>query len=113
MPVSVATYGQLVLEDPEGRWEYWCGRPRRKPEMTQAHEHLGRWLAMLLIREIDINPFGAAPRKIIALDAPVVLYGPEIREAGLPEPAIRPYPSQLEGDGSFEAGTTVTIRPEG
>src|SRR5437660_1315981 len=40
MAVSVATYERLVLEDPEGRWEYWCGRPRRKPDMTANHEHL-------------------------------------------------------------------------
>jgi Uma2 family endonuclease len=57
MPVSEATFEQLALEDPEGLWELACGRPRRKPEMTQEHNHAARRLAMLLSRQVDLEQF--------------------------------------------------------
>ena len=46
------------------------------------------------IREIDINPLLATPSGVIALDARVVLHNPGARDAELPRPAIRPYPTE-------------------
>jgi len=46
------------------------------------------------IREIEINPLLVGSQQITALDARVVLYGPEVTEEALPRPAIRPYPTQ-------------------
>ena len=43
------------------------------------------------IKEIDINPLLASPERLIALDARVVLHGPEVRESDLPtagDPAV-------------------------
>src|SRR5262249_38086763 len=40
------------------------------------------------IKEIDINPLLASPARLLALDARVVVHGPEIRDADLPRPAI-------------------------
>lgn len=57
MAVSLATYHRLVQEDPEGRWEYWQGRPRRKIGMTAEHEHLGSRLARLIIAQSNADDF--------------------------------------------------------
>jgi len=51
--VSEETFRQLALEDPEGHWELYCGRPRRKPGMTFAHNHAGVWLTIQLGQQLD------------------------------------------------------------
>lgn len=63
------------------------------------------------IKEIDINPLLASHERIVALDARVVLYEPEVREEDLPQLAIRPYPVQYVSDASLKDGTRVVIRP--
>jgi acetyltransferase len=63
------------------------------------------------VKEIDINPLLAAPNQLIALDARVVLYGPEVDEDALPTLAIRPYPTQYVTPWRLKDGTLVTIRP--
>lgn len=71
------------------------------------------WLVadMPWIREIDINPLLASAKQIVALDARVVLYGPEVSQEELPRLAIRPYPTQYVDDWTTEDGTRVRIRP--
>jgi acetyltransferase len=63
------------------------------------------------ITEIDINPLLAAPDRLLALDARVVVYGVEMREDALPKLAIRPYPAQYVTRWTLKDGTPVTIRP--
>ena len=63
------------------------------------------------IREIDINPLLVSPEGMVALDARVVLHGPEISEEQLPKLAIRPYPSQYAYPWKLKDGTSVIIRP--
>jgi len=63
------------------------------------------------IKEIDINPLLASPDGLIALDARVVVHGPEVAEDQLPATAIRPYPSRYVGRWTMKDGTAVTIRP--
>lgn len=63
------------------------------------------------INEIDINPLFASDRQIIALDARVVLYRPEVQEDALPQLAIRPYPTHYVQPFTAADGTTFTIRP--
>jgi acetyltransferase len=77
------------------------------------------------IKEIDINPLLAAPPPaasspgagepgatgIIALDARIVLHGPDISEDQLPELSIRPYPAQYVSQWTSKTGMPVTIRP--
>jgi len=57
MPVSERTFQQLALEDPEGHWELYCGRLRRKPGMTFAHNHAGVWLTVQLAQQLDRRRF--------------------------------------------------------
>ena len=49
------------------------------------------------IKEIDINPLLASSERLVALDARVVLHGPEVTEDKLPKLAIRPYPVAIRG----------------
>jgi acetyltransferase len=63
------------------------------------------------IKETDINPLLASPTRMMALDARVVVHGPEVREQDLPRLAIRPYPSQYVAQWKLKNGTPVTIRP--
>jgi acetyltransferase len=63
------------------------------------------------IREADINPLLVAGGRLIALDARVVVHGPEVTPETLPEVAIRPYPVQYVTPWQLKDGTPVTIRP--
>jgi acetyltransferase len=63
------------------------------------------------IKEIDINPLFASAEELIALDARVVLYEPEVTEADLPRLAIRPYPNQYIDQYTSNDGNEYTIRP--
>jgi acetyltransferase len=64
------------------------------------------------IKEIDINPLLASPDGLIALDARVVVHGPEIASLDqAPKMAIRPYPTKYVAPWSTKNGTAVTIRP--
>ncbi len=65
-----------------------------------------RWIS-----EIDINPLLASSHQLIALDARVVLYEPDVEEEDLPKLAIRPYPNQYIWDWTTDNGTDVLIRP--
>jgi acetyltransferase len=63
------------------------------------------------IREIDINPLLASPEQLLALDARMVLFSPEVKEEALPRAAIRPYPAQYVFRWTMKDGREVVIRP--
>ncbi len=63
------------------------------------------------IKEIDINPLLASPGSLLALDARVVLYEPEVAEVDLPQLAIRPYPIQHIFPYTDKTGQNYTVRP--
>ncbi|MCE5229592.1 bifunctional acetate--CoA ligase family protein/GNAT family N-acetyltransferase [bacterium] len=62
------------------------------------------------IKEIDINPLLASPDRLVALDARIVLHGPEVKAESLPTVAIRPYPIQYVNQIEV-AGQQVLVRP--
>jgi acetyltransferase len=63
------------------------------------------------IREIDINPLLAAPERIVALDARIILHDSHLSDAELPRTAIRPYPAQYSAPWAMRDGREVLIRP--
>jgi len=65
----------------------------------------------LWIKEIDINPLLASPERLLALDARVIVHGPEISELEIPRPAIRPYPVQYISRWTAKDGDLLTLRP--
>jgi len=90
-------------------------RGRRGVDLAALEEFLVRFSYLVVeqrwIRELDINPVLASPERIVALDARVVLYGPEVQEDQLPRLAIRPYPVQYVKPWTLKNGEPVTIRP--
>jgi acetyltransferase len=63
------------------------------------------------IREIDINPLLASPDRLLALDARVIVYGPEVTAEQLPRFAVRPYPIQYVCPWTMKNGESIIIRP--
>lgn len=63
------------------------------------------------IKEIDVNPLFVSAEHLLALDARIVLYGPETSEAEIPRLAIRPYPLHYVHPWTLRDGTLVTLRP--
>ncbi len=63
------------------------------------------------IKEIDINPLLASPERLLALDARVIVHGPQVLESALPRPAIRPYPSHQVTSWTANDGTALLLRP--
>jgi acetyltransferase len=90
-------------------------RGREAVNLGELEEFLVRFSELVVeqhwIKEIDINPVLASPERIVALDARVVVYGPEVREEQLPQTAIRPYPVQYVKPGVMKNGEPVLIRP--
>ena len=60
MGVSQATYERVALEDNEEQWELVCGRLRRKPAMTMAHNSIQRRMSLQLVRQLPEDRFEVA-----------------------------------------------------
>jgi acetyltransferase len=90
-------------------------RGRKPVDLAALEQLMVRFSALvaeqLWIKEIDINPLLASPDGLIALDARVVLHGPEVVEADIPKTAIRPYPTRYVTPWTMKDGTPVSIRP--
>lgn len=90
-------------------------RGRRPVDIATLERLLVRFSQLVVeqrwIREIDINPLLASPERLLALDARVVLHPPDVSEEDLPQPAIRPYPTQYVWSWTMPDGTPITFRP--
>ncbi len=88
----------------------------RKPVDLPAIERLLVRFSQLIveqrwIREVDINPLLASDERLVALDARIIVHGPEVTVENLPPLPIRPYPMQYVREWRLKDGTPVTIRP--
>jgi acetyltransferase len=63
------------------------------------------------IKEIDINPLLASPDGLVALDARVVVHGPEVSRDQIPKTAVRAYPSRYVAPWTMKDGGSVMVRP--
>jgi len=90
-------------------------RGRKPVDIDALDELLVRFSQLIVeqrwIKEIDINPLLASSDRLVALDARVVVHGPELTEEELPESAIRPYPVKLVSKWTMKDGNDVVIRP--
>jgi acetyltransferase len=62
------------------------------------------------VQEIDINPLFAAPNRIVALDARVLLGPTDLPAEERPRLAILPYPNYLTAPFGLNDGTEVIVR---
>lgn len=90
-------------------------RGRKSVDIAALQDLMVRFSELVVenpsIKEIDINPLLASPERLLALDARVVVHGPEVADDKLPRTAIRPYPTQYVGTWKMKDGEEVTIRP--
>ena len=90
-------------------------RGRRPVDLAALELLLVRFSALVAeqrwIKEIDINPLLASPDGLIALDARVVVHGPEVTLEQIPRMAIRAYPTRYVAPWTMKDGTAVTVRP--
>jgi len=90
-------------------------RGRKAVDLQALEALLVRFSALVAeqhwIKEIDINPLLASPDGLMALDARVVVHGPEVRQEEIPRTAVRPYPTRYVSQWKLKDGTAVTIRP--
>ncbi len=90
-------------------------RGRRAVDLDGLERLLVRFSQLVVeqpwIKEVDINPLLASADGLFALDARVVLHGPDVREADVPRAAIRPYPLQYVGRWRTRRGVDVLFRP--
>jgi acetyltransferase len=90
-------------------------RGRKPVNLAELEQVMVRFSRLVVeqpwIKEIDINPLLATPDRLLALDARVVVHGPEVREEQLPKAAIRPYPNRYISPWSMKDGALVIIRP--
>jgi acetyltransferase len=88
----------------------------RKPVNMEALEQILVRFSQLVVEqpwiaESDINPLLASPKRLLALDARIVLHGSSVALDNLPKPAIRPYPLQYVSSWTMKDGQQVIIRP--
>ena len=90
-------------------------RGRAPVDMAALENILIRFSRMVVeqrwIKEVDINPLVAAPNRVMALDARIVLQDPAVAEDRLPRSAIRPYPARYVSPWQTKNGMQVLIRP--
>lgn len=90
-------------------------RGRKPVDLAALEQLLARFSVLVTeqrwIKEIDINPLLASADGLMALDARIVVHGPEVYEEEIPRTAIRPYPARYVASWTLKDGTPVTIRP--
>jgi len=90
-------------------------RGRESVDLAALEQMLVRFSRLVVeqrwIKEIDINPMLASPERLIALDARVVVHGPEVQKKDLPKLPISPYPTRYVETWTMKDGNPVLIRP--
>jgi acetyltransferase len=115
LPPLNATLARRMIEQTKIYTALKGVRGRASINLSALEELLVRFSQLVVeqkwITEIDINPLLVSPERLLALDARVVVQGPDVAEDTLPHPAIRPYPTQYVSPWKLKDGSPVTIRP--
>lgn len=115
LPPLNTTLAQRLMEQTRifGALKGVRGRPA--VDMAALEQVLVRFSRLLVdqrrIKEMDINPLLASAGHLLALDARIALYGPQVAEKDLPRSAIRPYPARYISRWKMKNGEQVLIRP--
>ena len=90
-------------------------RGRQPVDLAALEQLLVRFSYLIVeqpwIKELDVNPLLASADRLLALDARVIVHGPDVVEDEIPKPAIRPYPNQYVHTWMAKGGEQMVIRP--
>lgn len=90
-------------------------RGRKAVDLAMLEKIMVRFSQLIVehpsIIESDINPLLCSADRLIAVDARFVLHDKSVRDEDIPKPAIRPYPTQYQGELKLKDNTTMSIRP--
>jgi acetyltransferase len=115
LPSLNTTLAQRLMEQTKILTALKGIRGRKAVDLPALEQILVRFSELVVehpeIKETDINPLLASANGLVALDARIILYGPEVQAEDLPRPAIRPYPVEYISSWTIEDGTAVTFRP--
>jgi len=115
LPPLNATLARRMMEQTKIYTALKGVRGRRGVDLVALERLLVRFSQLVVeqkwISEIDINPLIINEKQMIALDARVVVQPLGVKEADLPRPAIRPYPTQYVTTWQMKGNEAVTIRP--
>jgi acetyltransferase len=115
LPPLNATLARRMMEQTKIYKALKGVRGRKPVDLAELEQIMVRFSRLVAeqqwIKEIDINPLLASSDKLVALDARVVVHGPEIPPEKLPKLAIRPYPMQYVSHCKTKDGMDVTFRP--
>ena len=115
LPPLTTTLARRMMENTRILQALKGVRGRKPVDLVKLEELLVRFSELVVenprIADIEINPLLASEQGFIALDARVILHPATMRDAELPRPAIRPYPSQYISNWQTSDGTTFTLRP--
>jgi acetyltransferase len=115
LPPLNATLARRMMEQTKIYTALKGVRGRAQVNLAALEELLVRFSQLVVeqkwIAEIDINPLLVSSDRLIALDARVVVHGPNVTADQLPTTAIRPYPMQYVTPWTLKGGAPVTIRP--
>lgn len=115
LPPLTTTLARRMIEQTRIHEALKGVRGRDPVDMASLEKLLVRFSQLVVeqrwIKEIDINPLVVSSKKMIALDARVVLHEPNTQKSELPRLAIRPYPNKYVSPFTLSDGTRVIIRP--
>ena len=114
LPPLNTTLAQRLMEQTQVFKALKGVRGRKAVNLAGLESLLVRFSQLVIeqtaIAEIDINPLVASPDRLLALDARIVLHD-SAKQKEVPQPAIRPYPTQYVSNWTMKDGREVTIRP--
>ena len=115
LPPLTTTLARRMMENTRILQALRGVRGRKPVDLEKLEELLVRFSELVVenprIADIEINPLLASDEGFVALDARVILHPAAVRDAQLPRPAIRPYPSQYISGWQAHDGTSFTLRP--
>ncbi len=115
LPPLTTTLARRLMEQTRIHRALLGTRGRPPVNLADLEQLLVRFSHLIVdhpwIKEIDINPLFASARRIVAVDARVVVHGRNVTASQLVRPAIRPYPVQFISHITLKNGAPVTLRP--
>ncbi|HYX52263.1 MAG TPA: bifunctional acetate--CoA ligase family protein/GNAT family N-acetyltransferase [Candidatus Limnocylindrales bacterium] len=115
LPALTTTLARRMMENTRIFQALKGVRGEKAVDIEKLEELLVRFSELVVenprIADIEINPLLAGPDGIIALDSRVILHPSAIKDADLPRPAIRPYPTQYVSTWKANDGMEFKMRP--